>query len=326
MVYALFVIGFVLLIKGGDLLVEGGVGIARKFGLSHLVIGMTVIAFGTSAPEFAVNILASLDGKSSVALGNILGSNIANILLILGVTAIIYPMTVQRGTIYREIPFSMLAALVLALLVNDRFLDGLPTSHLSRIDGLILLCFFSIFLYYIFSVSGKSKGDKDADKGVSEAEIEEYKDLPTWRAVIYVIVGIAGLALGGDWIVNGAVEIARSAGMSERVIGLTIVAIGTSLPELVTSAVAATKKNSDIAIGNVVGSNIFNIFWVLGASATVHAMPIEAGVTLDIALILLSSALLMGFLMISKTHSIQKSHGVAFLLLYIVYIGRLLVA
>ena len=324
LVYFLFFVGFVLLIKGGDLLVDGGVGLARKFGLSHLVIGLTVVAFGTSAPEFAVNILASLEGKSSVALGNILGSNIANILLILGVTAVIYPMTVPKGTIYREIPFSMLAALVLAITVNDSYLDGLPTSHLSRIDGLILLSFFLIFLYYIFSISGKSKGDKKAEKEVTESQ--EYKELPVWKSVLYVTLGIAGLALGGDWIVDGAVEFARYFGMTERVIGLTIVAIGTSLPELVTSAVAATKKNSDIAIGNVVGSNIFNIFWVLGASATIHTMPIEAEVNLDIALVLLSSMLLMGSLMLNKTHSIRKVHGISFLLLYALYMARLLLS
>ncbi|MES0490110.1 MAG: calcium/sodium antiporter [Leptospirales bacterium] len=310
----LFLPGIILLIKGADWLVDGSSSIAGKMGISQLVIGLTFVAFGTSAPELAVSSLASIAGNSGVALGNILGSNIANILFILGTAAVIYPLKVEKNTAFREIPFSMLAALVLAVLVNDVVIDGASVAELTRSDGLIMLAFFTLFLYYVFSIAKNSK----------ENEVD-VADLTTSRAVIFIIVGIAGLTFGGNLIVKAAVMMAESWGLSERIIGLTVVAIGTSLPELATSAVAAYKKNTDIAIGNVVGSNIFNIFWVLGIAATIRPLPGEEGVNLDIGLVVLSSALLMGLLFFRKKHMLNRGHGILFLLLYFTYLTTLVV-
>lgn len=310
--YILFFIGFVLLLKGGDILVDGSVVAAKKLGISQLAIGLTIVAFGTSAPEFAVNIIASLQGHAAVALGNILGSNIANILLILGVAALINPLTVQKSTILREIPFSLLAVIVLAILTNDILLEGHSDAMISRGDGLILLTFFSIFLYYVFSVM-KSGPEEEG----------ESSDMSTLKAVLYIVGGCVGLVIGAQWIVDGAITIALAAGISQRVVGLTIVAIGTSLPELAASAIAARRGNSDIAIGNVVGSNIFNIFWVLAVSAAITPLPIEEGINLDLALLVLSSLLLMGTLLVGRNHMIKSRHGLLFLVLYAFYMVRL---
>jgi len=249
----LFIIGLFLLIKGADLLVDGSASITKKLNISSIVIGLTIVAFGTSAPEFIVNIFASVQGNSEIAVGNILGSNIANILLILGISAIIYPITAKKNTVLKEIPLSLLAAVVLGLMANDMIIDGAGFSGITRIDGFILLSFFIIFLYYTFGIT---KSDEDIVE-------EEIKVFSYSKAIIFILLGLAGLVIGGKWIVDGAIKIAEILNISQSLIGLTIVAIGTSLPELATSAIAAYKKQSDIAIGNVVGSNIFIFFGFL---------------------------------------------------------------
>src|SRR3989338_7485526 len=223
-IYILFVIGFVVLIKGADLLVDGSAAIAKKLKISNIVIGLTIVSFGTSAPEFIVNIFASVQGNTEIAIGNILGSNIANILLILGISAIIYPITAKINTVVNEIPLSLLAAIVLGLMANDMLIDGAGFSGITRIDGLVLLSFFAIFLYYTFGIS---KSDKDIVE-------EEIKVFSYSKAVIFIILGLAGLVFGGKWIVDGAVQIAEFFNISQSLIGLTIVAIGPSLPELAT--------------------------------------------------------------------------------------------
>jgi len=309
LVYLFFIIGFVLLIYGADRLIEGGAALAKKMGISEMVIGLTVVAFGTSMPEFAVNVLGSIKGNTGVVLGNVIGSNVANILLILGVSSIIYPLSVQKNTINKEIPFSMLAAIVLAFLLNDALIDGKDDSALTRIDGLVLLSFFSVFLYYVFSLATEDTGEE-----------EVAHPLPVWKAILFVLFGIFGLAVGGQWIVDGAVKIANIFGISERIIGVTIVALGTSLPELATSAVAAYKKSADIAIGNVVGSNIFNIFWVLGVSTVISEIPSEEQVNLDIGMVLLASMLLFSLILLNKHKKIEKWHGGVFLIVYASYI------
>jgi cation:H+ antiporter len=314
--YLLLIIGFVFLIKGADLLVSGASSIAKKLNISDLVIGLTIVAFGTSAPELFVNVTASMQQNAEIAIGNILGSNIANILLILGVSAIIFPLTVQSNTVYKEIPFSLLAALVLGILANDQLIDQKEHSELTRGDGLVLIGFFIIFLYYVFGIAQKS-----------ESQIpENYKQLSNPKAIAYIIFGLTGLVLGGTWIINGAVEIAGKLGVSEYLIGLTVVAVGTSLPELATSAVAAYKKNTDIAIGNVVGSSIFNIFWILGVSAIINPLPFKTSGNVDIGMTILSSILLFVFLFIGKNHVLKKWQGVLFLVFYTAYmvfvIGR----
>jgi len=247
--YLLLILGLIFLLKGADLLVSGATSIARKFNVSDLVIGLTIVAFGTSSPELIVNLFASISGNTEIAIGNIVGSNISNILLILGISSIIYPLTVGKGTVWKEIPLNFLSAIVLLALANDIFIDKADANVISRIDGIILMLFFIIFIYYTI---GLAKAENHTDF--------EYKKHGTWKAIAMVAVGIVGLAFGGKWVVDGAIVIASKFGLSEALIGLTIVAVGTSLPELATSATAAYKRNTDIAIGNVVGSNLFNIF------------------------------------------------------------------
>ncbi|MDQ5938314.1 MAG: Sodium:proton exchanger [Patescibacteria group bacterium] len=310
--YFLFVVGFVLLIKGADWLVDGASSIARKLKISNIVIGLTIVAFGTSAPELIVNIMASIRGNSDIAIGNVVGSNIANILLILGISAIIFPLAVKKGTVYKEIPLSLLAVLALWFMANDILLDGASRNVLSMIDGAIFLLFFIIFLYYTFGIS-KATGQE-----------EKVKELKVATSVFMVLVGIVALTVGGNWIVEGAILIAKQLGISEALIGLTIVAIGTSLPELATSAMAAYKKNPDIAMGNVVGSNIFNIFWILGVSALIHPINFSAIMNFDIYFLVFTTALLFTVMFIGKKHILERWQGVLFILIYVAYIVYLI--
>jgi len=308
--YILFIIGFFLLIKGADFLVDGSASIAKKLKISGIVIGLTIVAFGTSAPEFIVNIFASAQGNTEIAIGNILGSNIANILLILGISAIIYPITAKKNTVLKEIPLSLLAAVVLGLMANDIIIDGADFSGITKIDGFILLSFFIIFLYYTFGIT---KSDKDIVE-------EEIKIFSHFKSVIFIILGLAGLAIGGKWIVDGAVQIAEFFNISQSLIGLTIVAVGTSLPELATSAVAAYKKQSDIAIGNVVGSNIFNIFWILGVSAVIRPLPFNTSSNGDITMTIFASIVLFLVMFIGKKRVIERWQGVFMVTTYASYI------
>ena len=314
--YILFVIGFVFLIKGADFLVDSSVSIARRLNVSDLVIGLTVVAFGTSTPELFVNIIASFKGNADIAIGNVLGSNIANILLILGVSSVIYPLAVTKGTVWKEIPFSLLAAIVLLLMANDQILDGAGASALTRIDGLIFLCFFVIFIYYTFSIATQVEGIEE------HVSARQYGLL---RSLMMAIAGLVGLTLGGKWIVDGAIALATKFGLSESLIGLTIVAVGTSLPELATSAVAAYKKNADIAVGNVVGSNIFNIFFVLGISAIIKPLPFQPKMNMDLALVIFSSLMLFFFMFTGKKRSLDRWEGIICLILYAVYVTVIVV-
>ncbi|MBU3668800.1 MAG: calcium/sodium antiporter [Candidatus Taylorbacteria bacterium] len=307
-------VGFALLIKGADYLVTGSVSLARKYKVSNLVIGLTIVGFGTSAPELAVNLTSALSGSTDLAIGNIIGSNIANVFLILGICAIIYPLTVKRNTIWKEIPLSLLAAVITVVLANDVFFDGGIGSSwnvLSRIDGLVLLSFFIIFMYYIFGISKET----DMDDSVEYVHLGKYK---MWS---YILGGLAALVIGGKWIVESAVFIAAHIGMSESVIGLTIVAVGTSLPELAASAVAAYRKETDIAVGNIVGSNIFNIFWILGLSAVISPLPLQHDAFIDLEFLVFSSLLLFIFLFVGEKEKIERRQGVLFLCIYAFYIS-----
>ncbi|MGD8522912.1 MAG: calcium/sodium antiporter [Desulfobacterales bacterium] len=310
-VYIFFIIGFIFLIKGADFLVDGASSIARRLNISDLVIGLTVVAFGTSMPELFVNIIASFKGNTDIAIGNVIGSNIANVFLILGVASVIYPLAVTKGTVFKEIPFSLLAAIVLFVAANDQLLDGSQLSELTRIDGLVFLSFFIIFIYYTSSIAARIEG------------MEEHVGAKQhgWPlSFLYIILGLIGLTLGGKWIVDGAVALATKFGMSESLVGLTIVAVGTSLPELATSAVAAYKRNADIAVGNVVGSNIFNIFFVLGISAIIKPLPFQMKNNLDIGVVIFSSLLLFLFMFTGKKRSLDRWEGLLFLLCYVSYI------
>ncbi len=312
----LFIIGFILLIKGADLLVEGASSVARRLHISDLVIGLTIVAFGTSTPELFVNIAASLKGNTDIAIGNVLGSNISNTFLILGISSIIHPLTVTKSTVWKEIPFSLLAVIVLGILANDGLIDGRAFSTLSRIDGLIFLSFFIVFIYYTFGIAQKIEGMEDHISSKQHGFL---------KSILMVVVGLAGLGFGGQWIVNGAVFLATRFGMSESLVGLTIVAVGTSLPELATSAVAAYKKNVEIAVGNVVGSNIFNVFFVLGISSMVKPLPFKSENNLDIAVVIIASLLLFVTMFTGKRQSLDRWEGILFLVLYGVYIGYLIV-
>ena len=310
-------VGLVILIKGADWLVSGASSIASRFGVSTLVIGLTIVAFGTSAPELAVNLLAAMNGSTQLAIGNIVGSNIANILLILGISAIIYPLSVRSSTVWKEIPLALLAMLVLTALANDLLIDGSTSSLISRIDGFVLLSFFAVFMYYTFGI---------AKSGATEPEEGSVKLHSTPRALGMTAVGIGALVLGGKLLVDSAMSLATAWGLSEAVIGLTVVAIGTSLPELATSAVAAYKKEADIAIGNVVGSNIFNVFWILGVSALITPLPLVAANNFDLLVAIGASALLFVALFLGRRHLLERWQGVVFVLLYVVYLGVLLLA
>lgn len=312
--YILFFIGFVLLIKGADLLVDGASSLAKRLGISALVIGLTIVAFGTSAPELIVNILASWKGNTDIAIGNILGSNIANILLILGICAVIYPLAVKKGTVWKEIPFAFLAVIVLAFMVNDVLIDNGPFSALTRIDGFILISFFFIFLYYVFGISKAKSVD------IVQTIPRTYSLL---RSYLMIGGGFLGLVIGGKWIVDGAVAFATGLGVSEALIGLTVVAVGTSLPELATSAVAAYKKDVDIAVGNIIGSNIFNIFWVLGVSSIIRPLPFSTIIASDVLVTVLATLLLFIFLFVGKRHILERWQGFCFIALYIIYVTYL---
>ncbi len=312
--YVLFVVWFVFLIKGADLLVDGSVSLAKRAKISSIVIWLTIVAFGTSMPELVVNLFASATGSAGIAIGNVLGSNIANVLLILWVAAIVYPLVTKENTSRKEVPLSLLAALVVGFLANDLLIDGNTRySGLTRIDGFVLLAFFSIFMVYVFSIA--------KEKDIEEiAEIDEKKKISKLKSRMYIVLWLIALAVGGKRIIDGAVHIATILWVSESLIGLTIVAIWTSLPELATSAIAAYKKEADIAIGNVVGSNIFNIFRVLWLSAIIRPLPVDPWNITAVFMTIWASLILFVTLMIGKKHVIQRWQWIIFVLLYVAYI------
>lgn len=303
----LLIIGLVVLIYGANFLVDGGSALAHRLKVSNMVIGLTVVAFGTSTPEFVVNVVSSMDGSSALALGNVLGSNIFNILAILGVTALIVPLGVKKMTTWVEIPLAVLAAVLVLLFIN-----GDPAGTITRAEGICLLCFFVIFLVYTLMLAKfGAAGDGE------EIEIKNYS---VGKSVLFILLGLVGLIGGGRLLVNGAVSIAQSMGISERIIGLTIVSIGTSLPELATSIIAARKKNADMAIGNVVGSNIFNTFLILGASATITPLQVPQGSLLDLIVNIMAAGLLFLFIFTGRGRKISRWEGGILLVIYIVYL------
>ena len=314
----LLLAGLGILILGAEWLVRGASSIARKSGISPLVVGLTVVAFGTSAPELTVNLYSALTGTTDIAIGNIIGSNIANILLILGVTAAIVPLAVKSTTVKWEIPLALLAGVLVLIFGSDRLFDGGVADVITRTDGLALLALFTVFMCYIFVLARH-------DKEVAPPEEAEKAPVNTPFAILLVLVGLAGLVIGGKILVDQAVLLARLAGLSEAVIGLTIVAIGTSLPELATSIVAAFKKEVDIAIGNIVGSNIFNVFWILGLTSVIAPLPVPEGFMVDASVGIGAVLLLLGSLFIGIKQRLDRWQGVVFVLLYIAYLTYLVV-
>jgi len=317
----LLLAGFILLIYGADKLVEGGSGIAKKYQIPEIVIGLTIVAFGTSAPELAINLVAALRGSTEIVLGNVLGSNIFNVLLILGVSAIVTPLSVKKNTVRFEIPFSLVAAVMVLYVAADQVFN-VGRDQIDFKDGSLLLFCFALFLRYNFYLA---KTNPDELQVVARV-------YPVWKSVALIIFGLAGLIFGGRLIVNNAIVIAEFLGLSERVIALTIVSIGTSLPELATSLVAVRKKEVDIAIGNVVGSNIFNIFLVLGASALAKNTYVPGESFVDISINIVAGIFLLGFVFRGKDKNagpwegrkLDRREGIVFTLMYVFYIMYLL--
>lgn len=309
--YILLIVGFALLIKGADYFVEGSSNIAALLKIPPIIIGLTIVSFGTSSPEASVSIMAAIDGNAGVTLGNVIGSNIFNITFVIGVTAFLNPLKVESDTIRKEIPFTLLASVALLVVVSDIALQFISKNTITRGDGFILLLFFAIFMYYIFELARNSR-----EKGVvSNAEASGSS---SWlKNILFTVGGLAGIIFGGDLVVDSSTKIAYSLGMSETLVGLTIVAVGTSLPELITSVTAAYKKLSEIALGNIVGSNIFNILFVLGASSVISPLPVDSKLFTDIIMMIVLTIVLFFF---SRSHyKIGKIEGIIMAVAYILY-------
>ena len=307
--------GLALILLGANGLTDGAAAVAKRFHISDLVIGLTIVALGTSAPELVISTMAALGGSTEMAIGNVVGSNIFNVLAIIGVTALVMPIKVGEGTMSKEIPLVILCSFVLAFMANDVILDGGSRNIISRIDGLVLLGFFLIFLRYTFAI---------ARNGNAEEEETKIKEMPIWKSALFIAGGLAGLIYGGQLFVDGASGIASSLGVSESIIGLTIVAGGTSLPELATSVTAALKKNPGIAIGNVIGSNLFNILFVLGCSATISPLSMGGINNVDMAVLIGSAILfwLVGWFF--KKRTITRVEGALLVICYIAYTAYLI--
>jgi len=312
--FILLLAGFLPLIYGANLLVDYASALAKRFNIPNLVIGLTIVAFGTSAPELVVNLFASLGKNSGIVMGNVVGSNIFNIGVIMAISAIIFPLAVKNTTTWIEVPLALLAGVVVLIQANDMLIDGDGTSVLTRIDGLMLLLFFIIFLAYNYTLM--KKGDFSEEFPV--------KDTKPWKSVLLILAGLALLVAGGRMIVYGAIEVATRLGIPERIIGLTIVSIGTSLPELATSIVAARKKNTDIAVGNIVGSNIFNIFFILGTSAVIYPVTVHPSSNIDLLMNIVLSTMIFIFIFAGKGKSIDRKEGTVMLLFYLGYLTYLI--
>ncbi len=316
----LVALGFILLIKGADFLVNGASSLAKRFNVSDIAIGLTVVAMGTSAPELVVNLIAgtevSAEGGNDVVFGNIIGSNIFNIFLILGVSAVIYPLTVQRNALWKEVPYSLLATFIFFILVNDVLFFEKDYNQLGVIDGTVLLVMFGLFLLYIFMNLQRNP----------DGEVEDIVIYGSVKTTIMIALGISGLVFGGQMIVDNAVEIAESYNVSEKLIGLTILAAGTSLPELATSAVAAFHKKSDLAVGNIVGSNIFNLLLVLGVTAVVHSpLNFNTQLNVDLYLVMLGTFMLFIFMFTMNKYKLDRAEGAIYLIGFVGYMYYLFV-
>lgn len=306
----LLIAGFAVLIKGADFLVNGASSAAKKSGISNIAIGLTVVAFGTSTPELVVSLLSAVNGQNDASFGNIIGSNNFNVLFILGVAGLIYPLIVLRNTVRYEVPLAIVAIILLFVLVNDKLITGGDFNFLSRWDSIILLVCFAFFLFYIYRTM------KESPEAPDENPIKIYK---TPLAIGLIILGFLMLVGGGTLVVENAVAIANRYHLSQKLIGLTILAAGTSLPELATSAVAAYKKNTDIAIGNVVGSNIFNVFFILGITGLIHPIEYNAAMNFDVYVQLIGLIVLMIFMFTINRRKLDRWEAFILLVGYLVY-------
>ena len=310
----LIVLGFVLLIKGADFLVEGSSNVAKKFHIPEIIIGLTIVSIGTSMPELFVSVTSSLEGYSDMAMGNVIGSNVCNLLLILGLSAIIRSVKFQRETRLIEIPMSLILTIIFMILCNTG-------EGISRPESIILLVLFVIFiLYTIFmGIKGEEFDSKDEDKEVSVKE-NDNKNISILKNIMYIILGVVALKIGGDFTVDNAVIIAKQFNISEQIISLTILAVGTSLPELVTSVTAAIKGNSDIAIGNIIGSNIFNMLFIIGVASFINPIIYNVSYNLDMLILILATIVLALFPIIPPKNEMSRVNGIIYLSGYIVYL------
>jgi len=322
MEYLLFVVGLIAIGVGAHFLVEGASSLGKRLGMTNLIIGLTIVAFGTSAPELIINIFASIEEKTDLAISNVLGSNILNIYIIIGVTALIFPIHVKKSTINKDIPFSLLSTLILLFIVGDTFLfpNYYNKNSIDLKDGIFLLIMMGLFLYYSFLSTKKAKKIKKKEILKDETTHSKNKN-SLLKDIIYILIGLAGLFFGGKWSVDNASIIASNFGLSDTIIGLTIVAIGTSLPELATSVVAAIKKNTDMAIGNAIGSSIFNIFLILGVSSVINPIPFDNKLYLDVGVVLLTNIFLIIFIFLGKERKISRFEGALLIVIYLVYIS-----
>jgi len=303
--------GIILLVVGAEALVRGAGSLAKKMSISEMVIGLTVVAFGTSAPELVVNTFAAAGHQHDIVFGNIIGSNMANILLVLGVAGLIYPLRILKNTVWKEIPFLLAATVLVFLLVHDGWFGEPAVNLLSRNEGLVLLGLFVGFLAYTYSILRAESPDR------------EVRTYATWASVLLLLAGLGGLFIGGRFTVNGAVAVARQLGVSEKMIAATIIALGTSLPELVTSAVAAYRRRCDLAVGNVVGSSIFNLLMVLGVSGVVRPVNYSPSFDVDSVVLLAATVLLFVTMFTGKRHRLDRPEAALMLVGYAAYIGYL---
>ncbi|MBD5190231.1 MAG: calcium/sodium antiporter [Bacteroidales bacterium] len=309
------IIGLALILVGANILTDGASALAKKWGMSDLIVGLTIVAFGTSAPELVISIMSAAEGNSGIAIGNVVGSNIFNICAIIGITALVTPVKVSKGIMRTDIPLVILSALVLLVMGNNILLDGAQANILTRTNGIILLLFFAIFMYHTFNAA-KNPTLNESDDDIDKSPV---KEMPLLKSIIWIVGGLAGLIFGGDLFVDGASGIASAMGVSDAVIGLTIVAIGTSLPELATSVTAALKGKTAIALGNVIGSNIFNIFLVLGCSATVSPLLFGSVGNVDLLVLTITSLLFWIFGYVYKERTITRIEGGLLLACYVAY-------
>lgn len=325
--YILLLIGFVLLVKGADYFVDGSSNIAKKLRIPSLIIGLTIVAFGTSAPEAAVSITASINGQNGMAIGNVIGSNIFNLLMVIGASGIIKPLLVEKSILSREFPFTLLISIILIILSSDILLFNSSINTINRIDGIILLILFIVFLYYLINSAMKNRKESLCDTETSaDLDMSNIKSIEKSntmiKSILISVIGIAAIIFGGNLVVDSASNIASSFGVSDQLIGLTVVSIGTSLPEFVTSIIAATKGESNLALGNVLGSNIFNILFVIGASALISPMTVDPKLIINGAIMILSTILV--YFYAYRKNDISKFESITLSLLYFGYMGYLI--
>ncbi len=312
------ILGLALILIGANALTDGASSLAKRWGMSDLVVGLTIVAFGTSAPELVISVMSAINGNAGLAIGNVVGSNIFNVCAIVGITAMVAPIKVTKGVMTADIPLVILSAMVLLVMGDSSLLDGNSENVITRVDGIILLLFFAIFMYHTFA---EAKEADASDPTAKEGNMK--REMPVWKAALWIVAGLAGLIYGGDRFVDGASGIASGLGVSDAVIGLTIVAAGTSLPELATSITAAIKGKTGIAVGNVIGSNIFNIFLVLGCSATVRPLPFGSVGNIDLLMLTVSCLLFWLFARVYKERTITRAEGALLAACYAAYITYL---